>query len=356
MPELNHRPVPPTLDPVVTRSNKRTTFKLLSAALLATATLGLGSPALAQDVKAKLGTSLPETHPQTIGARKFAELADKKSNGRIKISVYPGGQLGSDQQMQGGLRGGTLEFTVPSTATLANLVKEFGVIGLPFSFASEKQADAVLDGPFGQSLLAKLQEKDMVGLAFWENGFRNFTNRKRAIVKAEDLSGLKVRTMQNNLYIDLFNGLGANAVPMPVNELFTALETKAVDAQENPFTVVYAQKFYDVQKYLSVTGHAYDALVLVGSKKFWDGLKAEDRNILQAAALEATTFQRQTSRELNAKMRGELVKVGMQVNDVSDAERRRMREKLQPVIAKHQAAVGEDTAKAFFAAIAKAPE
>jgi tripartite ATP-independent transporter DctP family solute receptor len=325
---------------------------------LALAALALGFCALtsAQDIKAKLGTSLPESHPQTIGARKFAELADKKSNGRIKITVYPAAQLGSDQQMQAALRGGTQEFTVPSTATLANLVKEFGVIGLPFSFANEKQADAVLDGPFGQSLLAKLPEKDLIGLNFWENGFRNFTNSKRPIVKAEDLAGLKVRTMQNNLYIDLFNGLGANAVPMPVNELFTALETKAVDAQENPFTVVHAQKFYDVQKYLSTTGHAYDALVLIASKKFWDGLKAEDRSLLQSAAAEATLFERQTSRELNTKMRAELVKLGMQVNDVSDAERQHMRDKLAPVIAKHQAVVGEETTKAFFAAIAKAPK
>ena len=323
---------------------------------LCAVTMSLSAIVAAQDVKAKLGTSLPETHPQTIGARKFAELADRKSNGRIKITVYPSAQLGSDQQMQAALRGGTQEFTVPSTATLANLVKEFGVIGLPFSFASEKQADAVLDGAFGKSLLDRLPAKDLVGLAFWENGFRNFTNSKRPIVKAEDMSGLKVRTMQNNLYIDLFNGLGSNAVPMPVNELFTALETKAVDAQENPFTVVHAQKFYDVQKYLSVTGHAYDALVLIASKKFWDGLSPADRAILQSASAEATVFERQTSRELNTKMRGELVKLGMQVNDVSDAERDRMRVKLAPVIAKHQAVVGEDTAKEFFAAIAKAPK
>jgi tripartite ATP-independent transporter DctP family solute receptor len=308
----------------------------------------------AQEIKAKLGTSLPDTHPQTLGARKFAELADKKSNGRIKITVYSAAQLGSDQQMQGALRGGTQEFAVPSTATLANLSKEFGVIGLPFSFANEKQADAVLDGPFGQSLLARLPEKDLIGLAFWENGFRNFTNSKRPIAKADDLAGLKVRTMQNTLYIDLFNGLGANAVPMPVNELFTALETRAVDAQENPFTVVHAQKFYDVQKYLSTTGHAYDALVLIASKKFWDGLKPEDRSLLQAAAAEATLYQRQTSRELNARMRAELIKLGMVVNDVPESERQAMRAKLAPVIAKHQAAVGEDTAKAFFAAIAAA--
>jgi len=329
---------------------------LRSTLVLVIAALFLGTGAVAQEIKAKMGTSLPDSHPQTIGARKFADLVDKKSNGRIKVTVFSAAMLGSDQQMQAALRGGTQEFTVPSTATLANLIKEFGVIGLPFSFANEKQADAVLDGPFGQSLLARLPEKGLVGLAFWENGFRNFTNSKRPIVRAEDMAGLKVRTMQNNLYIDMFQGLGANAIPMAVNELYTALETKAVDAQENPFTVVQAQKFYDVQKYLSTTGHAYDALVLIVSKKFWDGLSPADRSIIQAASAEATAFERHTSRELNAKAREELVKAGMLVNDVSDAERLRMREILQPVIVKHQAAVGEETAKEFFAAIAKAPK
>lgn len=333
------------------------TMTLRGSLAIIAAALCLGTTgAVAQEIKAKFGTSLPDSHPQTLGARKFAELVDQKSKGRIKITVYSGAQLGSDQQMQAALRGGTQEFTAPSTATLANLVKEFGVFGLPFSFASEKQAYAVFDGEFGQSILAKLTEKDLIGLAYWENGFRHFTNSKRPIVKAEDLAGIKVRTMQNNLYIDLFAGLGANAIPMPVNELFTALETKAVDAQENPYTVVQAQKFYDVQKYLSTTGHAYDAQVLIASKKFWDKLSDADKALMKDASREATEFQRQASRDLNAKARAELAKAGMQINDVSDAERQRMREKLQPVIAKHQAAVGEETAKAFFDAIAKAPK
>ncbi len=330
-------------------------MKTMLRGAIAVAALVAVAAASAQEIKAKLGTSLPDTHPQTIGARKFAELADRKSNGRIKITVYSAAQLGSDQQMQAALRAGTQEFTVPSTATLANLVKEFSVIGLPFSFASEKQADAVLDGPFGKSLLAKLPDVGIVGLAYWENGFRFLTNSRRPVVKVEDMAGLKVRTMQNNLYIDLFNGLGANAVPMPVNELFTALETKAVDAQENPYTVIYAQKFYDVQKYVSTTGHAYDALVLCASKKFWDTLSPADRDLLQAVANEATLFQRQTSRDLNGSLRGELVKQGMVINDVTDAERARMREKLKPVIDKYTAQVGADVSKQFFDAIAKAP-
>ena len=330
---------------------------LRSALLVVAAGLCFGAgSAMAQEIKARFGTSLPDAHPQTLGARKFAELVEAKSQGRIKITVYSSAQLGSDQQMQAALRGGTQEVTAPSTATLANLVKEFGVFGLPFSFASEKQADAVFDGPFGESILAKLTERGLIGLAYWENGFRNFTNSQRPIVKAEDMAGLKVRTMQNNMYIDLFNGLGANAVPMPVNELFGALETKAVDAQENPFTVVQAQKFYEVQKYLSTTYHAYDAQVLIASKKFWDKLSEADRKLMREAAREATLYQREASRKLNEESRAALAREGMQINDVSDAERQRMREKLQSVVAKYQRVVGEETANEFFAAIAKAPK
>lgn len=321
---------------------------------LAAAAIAASALAGAQEIKARFGTSLPDSHPQTLGARKFAEIVEAKTAGRIKVAVYSAGQLGSDLQMQAALQGGTQEFAAPSTATLAGLVKDFGVLGLPFSFASEKEADAVLDGPFGRKLLARLPDRGLVGLAFWENGFRNVTNNKRPIVRAEDIAGLKVRTMQNSLYIDMFGGLGANAVPMSVTELFTALESHAVDAQENPYTVVHAQKFYDVQKYLSTTGHAYDALALIASKKFWDRLSAADRQAIQAAAAEATVYERTTSRALNARLRAELAHLGMQINDVSPQERARMREKLQPVIAKYTAGAGEETAREFFAAIEQA--
>jgi tripartite ATP-independent transporter DctP family solute receptor len=322
---------------------------LIACTLAATAGAGL-----AQEIKARMGTSLPDSHPQTIGARKFAELAERKTAGRVKIAVYPAAALGSDVQMTAALRGGTQEFSVPSTATLANLAPEFGVLGLPFSFGTEREADAVLDGAFGQRLLAQLPDKGLVGLAFWENGFRNVTNSRRPIKSADDLQGLKLRTMQNNLYIDMFNGLGANPVPMAVNELFTALETRAVDGQENPFTVVHAQKFYDVQKYLSTTAHAYDVLVLIVSKKFWDRLGETDRAALAEAAREATAHQREQSRALNAKLRTELERAGMQINEVSAAERGRMRTRLQPVIDKYTAQLGEPLVKSFHGAIAQA--
>lgn len=340
----------PTSGPSLRRRPR--TAALLLAALTAAAALACPAALRAQEIKARLGTSLPDSHPQTLGARKFAELVAQKSQGRIQIAVFPSGQLGSDQQMQGALRGGTQEFTVPSTATLANLDKAFGIIGMPFAFGSEAQADAVLDGPFGQSLLQRLPAVGMQGLAFWENGFRHLTNSRRPVQRMEDIKGLKVRTMQNALYIDMFNGLGANAVPMPVTELFTALETHAVDGQENPFTVVHAQKFYDVQKHLAVTGHAYDALVLVASAKFWNGLAASDQALLRRAAREATLYQRQTSRALNARLRQDLQRLGMQISDVPPQERQRMRAALQAVSDRQAAASGQDIARGFQQALA----
>jgi len=311
----------------------------------------LAAPLPAQEIKARLGISAPDGHPQALGARRFAELVAQKSAGRIKITVYPAGQLGSDLQMQNALRGGTQEFTVPSTATLANLDKAFGIVGMPFSFQSEAQADAVLDGAFGRQLLQRLPAAGLVGLAFWENGFRHISNSRRAVQTLEDIKGLKIRTMQNALYIDLFNALGANAVPMAVTELFSALESRAVDGQENPFTVIHAQKFYDVQKHLAITGHAYDALVLVAAQKFWDKLAAPEQQWLQEAAREATLYQRQNSRELNDTLRAALAQHGMQIAQIPEHELHKMRVALQGVVAKHAAASGPEIAAAFARAL-----
>jgi len=308
----------------------------------------------APSIRAKLGVSAPDSHPMTIGARHFAKLVSDKSQGRIAISVYPGGQLGSDLQQQNALRGGTQEFSVPSTATLANLDSAFGILGMPFAFQSGAHADAVLDGEFGQMLMARLPKVDLVGLSFFENGFRHITNSRRAINTLEDIRGLKIRTIQSSLYIDLFNALGANAVPMSVTELFSALESRAVDAQENPFTIIAARKFYDVQKYLSVTGHTYDVQALVASKKFWDKLNAADQQLLAEAALETSVHQRAVSRELNGKLRAELAELGMQVNDVPVDELAKMRAALQGVTTKHAAASGADVAAAFNKALQEA--
>ena len=197
----------------------------------------------------KFGYGTPSEHPIGQGATKFAELVGQKSNGKIKIRNYPASALGADMQMVSATQGGVQEVVAVSSAPLVGIVKDFGLFDFPFLFANEKEADAVLDGPVGRKLLDKLADKGIVGLCYFENGFRNVTNSKRPITKMEDIAGLKLRTLQSPVYIETFNTLGANAVPMPFPEVYQALESKAIDAQENPYANIHASKYYEVQKY-----------------------------------------------------------------------------------------------------------
>jgi TRAP-type transport system periplasmic protein len=242
---------------------------------------------------------------------------------------------------------------IPSSAAVVSNVKEFALFDLPFLFANEKEADAVLDGPVGKELLDKLTASNVIGLCFWENGFRHVTNSKHPINKGEDLQGLKIRTMPSPVYIDSFNTLGANSVPMSFSELFTALEMKAVDAQENPYAIIHASKFDEVQKYLSVTKHSYAPFVVMVSKKFWDGLSPDEKAVLQESCTEARDFQRKFSRETNAKIVEDLKAKGMQLNEIDPQETARMKEQLQPVVEKHTKTIGEDLVKRTYAEIEK---
>lgn len=195
----------------------------------------------------------------------------------MKIRPIGNASLGSDTQMQQALIGGAQEMMVGSTATLVGISPAMAVWDTPFLFNSAKEADAVLDGPVGEKIKATLEPKGLVGLVYWENGFRNLTNNKRPINKLEDMDGVKLRVMQNNVFLDSFKALGANAVPLPFSELFTALETKAVDGQENPFNTVLSSKFYEVQKFLTVSNHVYSPWIVTVSKKWWDTLTLTKR-------------------------------------------------------------------------------
>jgi tripartite ATP-independent transporter DctP family solute receptor len=199
-----------------------------------------------------------------------------------------------------------------------------------------------------------MPERGLVGLAYMEQGYRSITNSKRPITKLEDIQGLKIRTILNPLYIDMLNALGANAVPMPFPELYTALETGTVDGQENPYSTVEASKFDEVQKYFSNTKHIYNSQLLLVSKKFWDSLSDEEKKIVEEAANETRDFQRKVAREMDVKSREALVKNGMQINDISPEEIARMREKIKPVVEKYSAQIGEDLTKQFYAEIEKA--
>ena len=316
---------------------------LLGAALFA----ALCGPVAAQKIL-KLGIGLPEDHPQGQSAKKFAELLAQKTGGKVIVKVYANGTLGNDLSMISALRGGTQEMVVPDSSTLAGTIKDFGVINFPLVIQSEQEADALLDGPFGQKLLALLPEKGLVGLGFWENGFRHITNSRRPITKAEDIAGLKLRVIQNPMFVDTFATLGANATPMAFTELYSAMEQKAVDGQENPAATILASKFYEVQKHVVTSRHMYSAWILLLSKKAWDGLTPDEQKAVQEAGRESTLYERKTIRDFSASALAELKKQGMQVTELSSSEQNKMREALVPVIAKYSKEFGEASSKEMF--------
>jgi tripartite ATP-independent transporter DctP family solute receptor len=306
--------------------NIRIKAKLLGLAIATT----LAGSALAQ-VNAKFAVTLPEKSHQGQGVAKFVELVDKKSQGRIKIKPFYNASLGNDVQVTSSLQGGTIEFTVPQTSTLTGMVKEFEVLDFPFLFGNEQEAEKVLDGATGQKLLDKLPAKGLIGLAYWENGFFNATNSKHPIQKHEDFQGLKFRAIQAKISQETVKALGANPVPLAVPELYTALETRTVDGQGTPSAVIAALKLNEVQKYLSLTKHSYGAFVPLVSKKFWDGLTPADQAALREAALETRGFQRGVAREQAKSAEASMAAKGLLINDVSPAERQRMRDKVKPV-------------------------
>jgi tripartite ATP-independent transporter DctP family solute receptor len=330
--------------------------QLTIAAAVALATLGAGI-VQAQDIKPRLirfGYGLNEVSNQGRAAKVFADEVEKASGGKMKIRAIGAAALGSDVQMQQALIGGAQEMMVGSTATLVGITKEMAIWDTPFLFDNAKEADVVLDGPVGQKVMDRLQEKGLVGLVYWENGFRNLTNNKRAVTKLEDMDGIKLRVMQNTVFIDSFKTLGANAVPLPFSELFTALETKTVDGQENPFNTILSSKFYEVQKYLTVTNHVYSPWIVLVSKKYWDGLSKDEQKVLMDAAKKSRDFERQDTRAEADKALVDLKAKGMQINQLSPAESSRMRDKLGAINTGIAANVGEDLWKETQAAVAKA--
>ncbi|AKJ28163.1 TRAP transporter substrate-binding protein [Caldimonas brevitalea] len=319
--------------------------------------LATAAAAQAQDIKPRMirfGYGLNKESNQGRAVELFAREVEKASGGKMKVRAIGAAALGSDIQMQQALIGGAQEMMVGSTATLVGITKEMAVWDTPFLFNNAREADAVLDGPVGQKVIDKLQEKGLVGLVYWENGFRNLTNNKQPVAKLEDLNGIKLRVMQNNVFLDSFKTLGANAVPLPFSELFTALETKAVDGQENPYNTILSSKFYEVQKYLTVTNHVYSPWIVLVSKKYWDGLTPAERNVLLTAARKSRDFERQDTRDEAAKALADLKAKGMQVNELSPAETARMRDRLTRVNASIASNVGMDLWNEVQAAVAKA--
>ena len=330
---------------------KRIFLKTVVAAL-AVASMGLAGAQELRERSFKLALQNPKGHPLATGAEKFAELVGTRSGGKLKVNIFPGGVLGGDAANVSALQGGTLEIVVLNSGILAAQVKDFVVYDFPFMFANAKEVDAVVGGAFGQKLHAKLQDKGIVGLAYWELGFRQITNGKRAIQKVDDLAGLKLRVIPNPINIDWVKALGANPTPLAFPELYAALEQKAVDGQENPASVILANKFAEVQKYLTLTNHQYNPQSMIFSKKIWDTLNDAERKIIADAATEAAQFERQLARSSAQGDIDALRKAGMEVGELPAAEMAKFRERMKPVIEKHGAPVA-DTVKELQAELDK---
>ncbi|MDR6889274.1 MULTISPECIES: TRAP transporter substrate-binding protein [Variovorax] len=327
---------------------------LMTAALVAGGLLAsTGAIAQFAERTIKFTNGVNEDHPVGVGVKKMQEVLAAKTGGKMKIAAFWGGAAGGDLPATQALRAGTQEMVCTSSSPLVGIVKELGAFDLPFLFANEKEADAVLDGPAGEYFNKKLEAAGLVNLAYWENGFRNLTNSKKPVAKAEDFEGVKLRVMQNNIFLDSFKTLGANAVPMAFGEVFTALETRTIDGQENPFVTIETSKFSEVQKYLSVTRHAYTPFLILYSKKLWDQLNPQEQAVLREAAKEGQKVQREANRALNEKSLANLRKT-MTVNDVSPAEQKRMLEKVKPVYDKNVPNIGAEAVGVVTDALKKA--
>ena len=288
-----------------------------------------------------------EGSPLVIGQRKFAEIVKEKSGGKIDVKVFPAGMLGGDLQSVAALQGGLLQMSVMNAGLMASLAPDFAVLDLPFLFESTKEADAVMDGEVGRTFAQELTDKNLVVLAYWELGFRNLTNSRRPVEKVDDIEGLKIRVVQSPIYLEMFQALGANAVPMPFPEVYTALETGTVDGQENPAPSILTAKLNEVQKYITLTRHTYNPMVLLFSKPLWEKLDQDEKDLLQAAATEAAAFQRQLSRDADQKAVEALAASGMTVTELPPAEVARFREKTKAVAEKFAASANPELVKAL---------
>lgn len=322
-------------------------IKRILAMMLLSAATGMAAigTAQAQEFKARnarFGHGMADNHPAGLAAKQFSAEMLKSTGGKTKISVIANQALGPDPQMLGALQGGVQEFYTGSALAMLGQVKELGFQDVPFLFETEAEAHAVFDGPVGYYLNQKLSAVGIHVLGWWENGFRHITNSRHPVNTLADLEGLKLRTQPNPLTLDAFKALGANAAPLAWSELFVALETRAFDGQENPIVLMNTQRFYEVQKYMTLSGHVYSPLIFAVSKKFWDGLTPEEQELMTAAAKRATAYQRElTASEVDVALQN-MKDHGMQVTRFSEADLQKIRELVPPAIEPHLEKIGPE--------------
>ncbi|WP_244606501.1 DctP family TRAP transporter solute-binding subunit [Arsenicitalea aurantiaca] len=321
---------------------KKTIIGIMAATLALSS--GLTSPAFAQyqERTIRVGSTLSPEHPTGVAINAMAACAAERTDGQMTIQGIFNAALGGDQEMSQAARAGTLDMFVTTTSPLVGLESRLGVFDLPFMFNSTEEVNAVLDGEFGQFIGDLMPEHDLVKVSFWDYGFRQLTNSRRAVASVEDFQGLRVRVIQNNIFIDAFSALGANPIPMSWGEVFPALETGAIDGQENPLLTIYDAQLYDVQDYLSLTNHVYAALMLLYSETLFNQLSTEEQAVVMECAAEAQTIQRAGMAERADAALAALEEEGMEIVRPEPAAVDAMREAMGVVYETHAETIGQD--------------
>lgn len=295
-------------------------MKTIFKTLVVASALAVSATFVNAETVLKFGHPAPDGDLTNKMAMMFAEDVKNGTNGSVTVQVFPNGQLGTDEQLIDGVRSGILDFTLSGLNNFTGMIPKAGAFSLPFMFPTREVAYKVLDGEVGQDVLKDLEEFNIKGLGFPENGYRNISNNKGPVRTPADLSGVVMRVNNSKALNDLFGILEANPQQIPVAELYTALETGVVDAQDHPIWVVEAFKFYEVQKYLSLSQHAFSALTLAMNLDSFNKLTADEQKVVLDAAAKAVAFQRTENRAAEEKQITFLESQGMEVNrDVDGA-------------------------------------
>lgn len=284
-------------------------------AMLALPSLALGA---SKPIKLTAAHALADTHPGSVQLINFAKEVTKLTDGALQMNAVVGGALGSEEEEISQTITGAIDISLIAGITIFQGVdRRLQIEDVPFLFDTHEAAYKAVDGRFGDAISGILADKGLTVLAFWENGFRNFTNNKRAIEQPSDMKGIKFRSALSKLRIEMFKELGSSAIPISFPELFTALQQGTVDGQENPLSIIYTSKFFEVQKYLSMSGHIWNADVMVVNSKRWDSFSKEQKDIVAAQAIKYRDIQRKQIQDQDNEVIAELKKSGMQVNDVN---------------------------------------
>jgi tripartite ATP-independent transporter DctP family solute receptor len=285
----------------------------------------------------KLASTQNMDHPYMVGAQKFADLIKERTKGRITVKLYPSNQLGKgEREMTEGIQQGAIDLLVTSTGPLGGFSPSINILDFPFLFRDFKHVDLVLDGKIGQKLLDDFEKANIKALAFWENGFRHLTNGKGPVKRVEDGKGLKIRTMENKVHLAAWKAAGLNPTPMAWGEVFTALQQRVIDGQENPIAVYYSSKLWDAgQKFFSLTAHVYSPSPFLMSPKAFNAMPKEDQQLVLKTALEVAKFQRKINRDAEEAKLQDMTKQGVTVT--RDVDRDSFKKAMAPVYSEFSA-------------------